>query len=155
MKKSLFLLTIAIMAITGFTVSSCADADEGESQSEWELRNTINGPEKRIYTIKDANGNWTDVYEAKIIYFSVKFSASNHNFTSKKAVFNEDGNLDEETQEVYTPSDNTAYTIKDNVIECTVDGKPYFRMTVKNVTNFIECELYFYNEDKAYEVTLG
>lgn len=155
MKRILFWATAVIMIALSITVTSCSDADEGETWNEWELRNTINGPERRIWTIETSNGEWMDVYEAKLIYFSVKFSASDHNFTSTKWNFDNNGNCDEATKEVYTSDDKTAYTIKDNVVECTVDGKPYFRMTVIKVTSFIECKLYFYKENRTYHVMLG
>ena len=62
----------------------------------------------------------------------------------------------EKAQRAKYPSDNTAYTIKNaSIIEATVDGKPYFRITLKEkVTSTMHCDLYFYNNNKTYEVKM-
>lgn len=85
----------------------------------------------------------------------MKFSASNHNFKSVRFYY-KNGEADETTREEYSSSDNTAYTIKDaSIIEATVDGKPYFRITLKEkVTSTMHCDLYFYNNNKTYEVKM-
>ena len=136
------------------TLTSCDDADDGESKGDWELRNTINGPAWRVFDVK-VNDTWTG--DGNIpFWFEVKFSASKHNFSSKLFYY-KDGEADESTREEYTSANNTAYTIKNaQIIEGTVGGKPYFRMTLKaKVTSELHCDLYFYNSNKTYEVKMS
>ena len=41
MRKSLFMLAAAIVVVMTAGMTSCADAEKGESWSDWELRNAI------------------------------------------------------------------------------------------------------------------
>lgn len=155
MKKFYLMAAVAMMAAMCMSVMSCADAEEGENSADWKLRNTINGPAWHVDMLKDSNGKWLRWEEALIFYFDVKFSASNHNFKSEKFYY-VDGMGDDTTRERYSEENNTAYAIKDaKIIEATVDGNPYFRITLhKEVTSSMECTLYFYKENKAYEVIM-
>ena len=143
-----------MMTAFSLTTTSCADADEGENWEEWILRNTINGPERRIHQVEIEKDKWVDAMEANIIYFEVKFSASNHNFRSTKWYYMAEGEADPATIDQYTTDNNTAYTIKDNVVECTVDGKPYFQMKVLESGYFMDCEIYFYKEQRKFHVKM-
>ena len=157
MKTKTF-INLFIMSVITFgaamTLTSCDDADDGESKGDWELRNTINGPAWRVFDVK-VNDTWTGD-ENIPFWFEVKFSASNHDFSSTKFYY-VDGESDESTREQYTSANKTAYTIKDaQVIEATVDGNPYFRITLKEkVTSQMHCDLYFYKEKKTYEVRMS
>ena len=121
--KKIWMLA-AILTICGATtvLTSCADADEGESKADYELRNTINGPAWRVHSVMKNDGTWSTGEDPAEFWFEVKFSAS----------------------------------IKDaSIIEATVDGKPYFRITLKEkVTSTMHCDLYFYNNNKTYEVKM-
>ena len=157
MKTKTF-INLFIMSVITFgaamTLTSCDDADDGENKGDWELRNTINGPAWRVFDVK-VNDTWTGD-ENIPFWFEVKFSASKHNFSSKLFYY-KDGEADESTREEYTSANNTAYTIKNaQIIEGTVGGKPYFRMTLKaKVTSELHCDLYFYNSNKTYEVKMS
>lgn len=158
MKQTLKLwMLAAILTICGATtvLTSCADADEGESKADYELRNTINGPAWRVYSVMKNDGTWSTDEDPAEFWFEVKFSASNHNFKSVRFYY-KNGEADETTREEYSSSDNTAYTIKDaSIIEATVDGKPYFRITLKEkVTSTMHCDIYFYNNNKTYELKM-
>ena len=155
MRKSRFMLAAAIVVVMTAGMTSCADAEKGESWSDWELRNAINGFPWHVDMIKDANGKWVRWEYSLTLYFEVKFSASNHNFSSRKFHYNKDGVSDEATKEEYSSS-STAYTIKDaKIIEGTVNGEPYFRITLsKKPSSSMECSLYFYRENKSYEVIM-
>ena len=158
MKQTLKLwMLAAILTICGATtvLTSCADADEGESKADYELRNTINGPAWRVHSVMKNDGTWSTGEDPAEFWFEVKFSASNHNFKSVRFYY-KNGEADETTREEYSSSDNTAYTIKNaSIIEATVDGKPYFRITLKEkVTSTMHCDLYFYNNNKTYEVKM-
>ena len=155
MRKFLFMAAAAIVIVMSAGMASCADADEGESWSDWELRNTINGFAWHADMLKDANGKWIRWENSLTLYFEVKFSASNHNFSSRKFHY-KDGVSDEATKEEYNSSNNTAFTIKDaKIIEGTVNGEPYFRITLHNKpTSSMECSLFFYRENKTYEVIM-
>ena len=150
--KTIWMILLGCIISTG--LAGCSDAEEGEKWGEWEIRNAISGAEKRILTIENEKGEWVDAIGEGIIYFSVKFSASPHTFASEKFYY-KDGEADETTREKYSAENNTAYTIKDKVVECTVDGKPYFRMTVIKVGYNIECQIYFYEEDRTFHAALG
>lgn len=156
MRKILFMASVAIVAIVSIFMVSCADAEEGESHDDWKLRNAINGLGWHVDMLKDANGNWVRWENASILYFYVKFSASNHNFESEKFYYDGEGNSDETTREVYKPANNTAYTITNaKVIEGTVGGQPYFRITLNKMPgSSMEGKLYFYKENKTYEVIM-
>lgn len=156
MRKILFKVTVAMMAIVSIFMVSCADAEEGESRDDWKLRNAINGFGWHVDMLKDANGNWVRWEDAGILYFYVKFSASNHNFESEKFYYKEDGNGDETTREEYKAVNNTAYVITNaTVIEGTVGGQPYFRITLNKMpASSMEGTLYFYKENKTYEVIM-
>lgn len=149
------MVATAIMISLSAAMTSCADAEEGESKGDWELRNAINGFGWHIEMLKDANNNWLRWEEATEIYFYVKFSASNHNFSSEKFYY-KDGLGDNSTREVYNANNNTAYTIKDaKIIEGTVAGEPYFRITLKKKPgSSMEGTLYFYREKKTFEVIM-
>lgn len=136
-------------------MTACADRDDGESNADYELRNTINGPAWHVNSVKKSDGTWTTDADPSEFYFEVKFSASNHNFKSERFYY-KNGESDESTREEYSSADNTAYTIKNaTVIEGTVDGQPYFRITLKEkVTSTMHCDLYFYNNNKSYEVMM-
>ena len=138
------------------TLTSCADREDGESNDSYVLRNTINGPAWRVVNVKKADGTWTGNEDLQPFWFEVKFSASKHNFQSEKFYYNEQGNSIESTREKYSSANNTAYDIKSaSIIEATVDGKPYFRITLKEkVTGIMHCDLYFYNENKTVEVRM-
>ena len=155
MKKLFGLVVVAIMTAMSMSLTSCADHEDGESKGDYELRNTINGFPWHVEMLKDNNGNWVSWYDAVLLKFEVKFSASKHNFQSEKFYY-KDGVADESTREVYDASNNTQYTIKNaNIIEGTVDGQKYFRITLhKKVTSSMECSLYFYKENKTYEVIM-
>lgn len=144
-----------VICCTAMVLNSCADADEGESKADYELRNTINGPAWRVYTVKKSDGTWTTDADPAEFWFEIKFSASKHNFKSERFYY-QDGVSDETTREEYSSADNTAYTIKDaSIIEGTVDGQPYFRITLKEkVTSTMHCDLHFYNDNKTYEVKM-
>lgn len=156
MKTKTF-INLFIMSVITFgaalTLTSCDDADEGESKADWELRNTINGPAWRVYSVNQ-NGSWTGDLDTPF-WFEVKFSASHHDFKSTKFYY-VNGESDESTREEYSSANKTAYTIKNaQIIEATVDGKPYFRITLKEkVTSQMHCDLYFYKEAKTYEVKM-
>ena len=155
MRKLLFMAAAAIAVVMSAWMVSCADAKEGESKADWELRNSISGLGWHVDMLKDANGNWVRWENSLTLYFEVKFSASNQNFSSRKFYYNKDGDSDEATKEEYSSS-NTAYTIKDaKIIEGTVNGEPYFRITLnKKPASSMECSLYFYRENKTYEVIM-
>lgn len=155
MKKVLMMVAFAIMSAMSLSLTSCDEREEGESSDDWVLRNTINGPSWHVYMIKDGNGNWVRWEDAATLYFNVKFSASKHNFKSEKYYY-KNGEWDESTREQYSDSNNTLYAIKDaKIIEGTVDGKPYFRITLhKEVSSTMECSLYFYKENKTFEVRM-
>ena len=155
MRKILFAIAVVIVAVMSAGLVSCADAEKGESWSDWELRNSINGFGWHVDMLKDANGNWVRWENSVTLYFEVKFSASNHNFSSRKFYYNKEGVSDEATREEYS-SDKTAYTIKEaKIIEGTVNGEPYFRITLnKKPSSSMEGSLYFYREDKTYEVIM-
>ena len=150
--KTIWMILLGCIISTG--LAGCSDAEEGEKWGEWEIRNAISGAEKRILTIENEKGEWVDAIGEGIIYFSVKFSASPHTFASEKFYY-KDGEADETTRENYSAENNTAYSVKDKVVECTVDGKPYFRMTVIKVGYNIECQIYFYKEDRTFHAALG
>ena len=154
MRRLLYMAATAIVVVMTMGMVSCADAEEGESKADWELRNTINGFPWHVDMIKDANGNWVRWEYSLSLYFEVKFSATNHNFSSRKFYY-KDGVSDETTKEEYSSS-NTAYTIKDaKIIEGVVNGEPYFRITLnKKPTSSMECLLYFYRENKTFEVIM-
>ena len=145
-----------MMCATAVSLTSCADREDGESNASYELRNTINGPAWRVWNVKKADGTWTGNTDFQPLWFEVKFSASKHNFQSDKFYYDENGNGIAATQEKYTSANNTAYDIKSaSVIEGTVDGKPYFRITLKEkVTGVMHCDLYFYKENKTFEVKM-
>ena len=156
MKKILLLLAAIMMTAMSMGLSSCAEKEEGEDDADWVLRNTINGPAWHVDQIKNSDGPWSTWSDASLFYFWVKFSASNHNFNSEKFYY-VDGEADETTREVYNSStDNTAYTIRNaKIIEGTVNGEPYFRISLtQKVTSVMECTLYFYKENKTYEVRM-
>ena len=85
MKTKTF-INLFIMSVITFgaamTLTSCDDADDGENKGDWELRNTINGPAWRVFDVK-VNDTWTGD-ENIPFWFEVKFSASNHDFSSTK-----------------------------------------------------------------------
>ena len=75
MKKILTWMIAAILTCGATTVlTSCADADEGESKADYELRNTINGLAWRVYTLKKNDGTWTTDEDPAEFWFEVKFS---------------------------------------------------------------------------------
>ena len=146
---------LILACIVSVGIMSCADKEDGESWDDWELRNTINGMPWHVDKIKDANGNWKSWSDASLFWFEVKFSASNHNFNSEKFYYN-DGVADESTREKYDSSNNTAYTISGKTIEATVDGTKYFRIVLnEKVTSLMKCSLYFYKENKTFEVIMS
>ena len=155
MKRILMMAATAMMVAISLTLAGCADADEGENKDDWELRNTINGPTWHVDKLKGPKGDWVDWAEANAFYFEVKFSASNHNFKSEKFYYKE-YMKDDSTYESYGSADNTAFTIKDaKIIEATVNGESYFRITLhKKVTSTMECSLYFYRENRTFEVIM-
>ena len=151
MMKSKLIWMLFFACIMGMGITSCADKEEGESDEDWELRNTINGPAWRVYMVKDASGNWIDSLP---LWFEVKFSASKHNFKSEKFYY-VNGIGDDATRETYKESDNTQYTISGNVIEGTVNNNKYFRITLSDkVTYEMKGTLYFYKENKSFEVLM-
>ena len=157
MKKYLTMAAVALIAVIGLVATSCDDKEEGETWEDWGLRNTINGPAWHVDMLKNANGSWDRWENVGILYFNVKFSASNHNFSSEKFYYDENGEADETTREKYSSSDNTAYTITDGkIVEGTVGGQPYFRLTItKKPSSTMEGTLHFYRENKTYEVIMS
>lgn len=75
--------------------------------------------------LKDTDNNWVRWEESTTTYFYVKFSASNHNFSSEKFYY-KDGLGNDSTREVYNFNNNTVYTIKDaQIIEGIVAGESH------------------------------
>ena len=156
MKKSILWMFAAIMLVCGLAITtSCADKEDGESNSEWKLRNSISGTGWSTYSVKLDDGTWNS--EKKPLLFDIKFSASNKNFKCDKVYTNEEGDADETTREIYKYSDETAYTIKKNVIEGTVgaDKTPYFKMEVYGeVSSELHCKITFYKDNKTFEIKM-
>ena len=155
MKKVLMMVVVAMMTAMSMSLTSCAEQEEGESNEDWILRNVINGPAWHVDMILDDNGRWVRWEDAELFNFNVKFSASKHNYKAEKFYY-KDGVADESTREKYDSNDNTLYAIKDaKIIEGMVDGKHFFRITLhKEVSSIMECSLYFYKENKTYEVRM-
>lgn len=165
MKKILMMAAIALMTALSMSVTSCADAEEGESWGDWDFRNYINCTkytEWSLYKVMDAKGNWVEPENVAFPKFNVQFFASDHNFHSTKATWIEDDVLglvvDESSIEEYTPSDNTAFTVdsKKLTIEGTVGGTKYFSIVLdeKPGSSFMKGKLHFYKENKTYNVQL-
>jgi len=161
---SAWALLLACMVSMGMT--SCVEAEDGESWGDWEFRDAINCgkfTEWSLYKVKDANGEWGEPYRADVPIFRVQFFSSNHNFHSTKGTWiwveSEGGWIaDESTMEEYKPADNTAFTVdsKTKTIEATVDGVKYFRIVLdKEPTSLMEGKLHFYKENKTFEVILS
>jgi hypothetical protein len=155
MKKVLMMVTVAMMTAMSMSLTSCAEQEEGESNEDWILRNVINGAAWHVDMIQNSDGSWVRWEDAALFNFNVKFSASKHNFKAEKFYY-KDGVADESTREKYDENDNTLYAIKDaKIIEGMVDGKNFFRITLhKEVSSVMECSLYFYKENKTYEVKM-
>ncbi|MBO6216472.1 MAG: hypothetical protein J6N73_02335 [Prevotella sp.] len=62
MKTKTF-INLFIMSVITFgaamALCSCDSKDDGESSADWELRNTINGPQWYVITVKNTGGTWT------------------------------------------------------------------------------------------------
>ena len=153
MKKSILWLFAAIMLVGGLTVTtSCADKEDGEKNSDYVLRNSINGTGWSISSVKQEDGTWT---EDSPLCFNIKFSASNKNFKCAKFFYDENGNADESTREEYKYSDGTAYTIKNAVVEATVKEYKFFRMEIiGSVDSELHCKVFFYKDNKTVELRM-
>lgn len=148
-KTTLWTLAVLLTVFaTGMSLTGCSDHEDGESNDEYVLRNALNGPSWKVYSVLE-DGAWNT---SPNFYFEVRFSASNKNFKSEKWMF-ENGYSILDTKESYSFSDPTAYTISGNKVEATVGGQPYFRMEVLGEVSYtMHCKLYFYNTDETYEV---
>lgn len=154
MKKILFFAAAAFVALVSVTMVGCADVDEGESWSDYALRNSISGSAWHVEKVKDAKGNWVTWDQFSTFYFAVKFNADSHNFESEMFDLNPEGHVFESSRVKYNAMNNTAFTIKDaKIIEGTVSGQPYFRITLsKKPLYSMEGTLFFYKENRSYEV---
>lgn len=165
MKKKLFMAITALLLVCGIATvtTSCDDKDDNESNSEWQLRNSINGVGWSTKSVM-VNGNWiTDsepAFYSNALNFDIKFSASNRNFKCWKYYYKKGANegeyeADEAYRETYTYSDGTAYTIKGNVVEGTVNGDPYFKMEVlEKPASSLHCKITFYKENRTFEISM-
>ena len=165
MKKKIFMALAALLMVCGLATvtSSCDDKDDNETNSEWNLRNSINGVGWSTSSVM-VNGSWVNdsdpAFFANALHFDIKFSASNRNFKCSKYYYKKGANegeyeADEAYQETYAYSDNTAYTIKGKVVEGTVDGNPYFKMEVlENPSSTLHCKITFYKENKTFEISM-
>ena len=154
MKKNFFMAMAAILLICSMStvITGCADKEDGESNSEWVLRNEINGVGWSAKTIKLSDGTWS---EELPFYFDIKFSASNKNFKCSKVCYDSEGNVDKSNSEKYEYKDGTAYTIKGNIVEGTVAGNPFFKMEVlEKPTSSLHCKITFYKDNKTYEISM-
>lgn len=155
MKTKTFIKLFLTLVVCGTALAfaSCADAEDGEGKADWELRNTISGPAWRVHSVKQ-NDTWINEVDLPF-WFEVKFSAHHHDFKSTKFYY-KDGESDESTREEFSSANKTSYVIKSaKEIEATVDGKPYFRITLKEkVSSTMHCDIFFYNENKTYEVKM-
>lgn len=168
MKKYMKMTWALLLALfTGMSMSGCADAEDGESWGDWEFRNDINCAKFAEWSIDQVkiDGEWVDPARGDVPFFGVQFFASDHNFHSRKwswtwkEIMGEEGWVsDDATLEEYKPADNTAFTVdsKTLTIEGTVANEKYFRIVLDKKIDgpFMEGKLYFYREDKTYEVRL-
>ena len=157
----------ALMFVCGLATvtTSCDDKDDNETNSEWKLRNSINGVGWCAKAVM-VNGTWIndsdpEFYE-KGICFNIKFSASNRNFKCWKYYWTPREGVEgeyvaiESTREEYGYSDGTAYTIKGKVVEGTVNGNPFFKMEVlEKPTSDLHCKVTFYKENKTLELSMA
>ena len=165
--KSLIRLSCAMLlaCVIGVCMSGCAEAEEGESWGDWEFRNAISNSKWtswHIIQIKDENGNWVNQDDNTILYFDIQFFVNDHNFHSTKFYWTQDKDegwiSDDATREEYKPSNNTAFTIdsKNLIIEGTIGEEKYFRFNLnKKVEGSMEGKLYFYRDNKTYEVIMS
>ena len=169
MIKNVIKLSWALLlaCFVGLGMASCADPEEGESWGDWEFRNDINCAKFSEWSIEQVkiDGEWVDAAREDVPFFAVQFFAKTHDFNSRKWswAWQEIGGdwgwvRDDATLEEYKQADNTAFTVdsKTLTIEGTVDGEKYFRIVLdkKIESPFMQGKLYFYKEDKTYEVLL-
>ena len=151
MKTKTF-INLFIMSVITFgaamTLTSCDDADDGESKGDWELRNTINGPQWYVITVKNTGGTWTGEGELPF-WFEVKFSASKHNFSSKLFYY-KDGAIEWMTKGAAADRINVVYLDGSwfgvrTIAFCkspAYDGGPLAASkAAMNVKNYAICEL--------------
>ncbi len=167
MKKKILMAMAALMLVCGLATltTSCDDKDDNETNSEWQLRNSINGVGWSTKSVK-VNGAWIpdsdEAYYAHGLAFDIKFSASNRNFKCVKYYYSEkEGTTEKEyepaagSREEYGYSDGTAYTISGKVVEGTVNGTPFFKMEVlEEPKSDLHCKLTFYKDNRTFEVNM-
>ena len=167
MRKKIFMAIAAVMFLCGLATvtTSCDEKDENETNSEWMLRNSINGVGWSAKRVK-VNGNWisddSEEYYAHGLAFDIKFSASNRNFKCTKYYYLEKEGADpkeyiadEFSRESYTYGDGTAYTIKGQVVEATVSGNPFFKMEVlEEPKSTLHCIVTFYKDNRSFEIEM-
>ncbi len=158
---------LLLACVVSVGVTSCADAEEGESWGDWEFRNDINCTKFTEWSVNQVkiDGKWVDPAREDVPFFSVQFFAKDHNFHSKKwswtwkEIGGEGGWVsDDATIEEYKPANNTAFTVdsKTLTIEGTVAGEKYFRIVLdkKIEGSCMQDKLHFYKENKTYDVMM-
>ena len=158
---------LLLACFVGLVMNSCVDAEDGESWGDWEFRNVINCSKYTEWSMEKVkiDGEWVDAAREDVPYFAVQFFAKDHNFHSQKwswtwkEIGGEGGLVsDDATTEEYKPADNTAFTVdsKTLTIEGTVAGEKYFRFVLDEKIDgpYMQGKLYFYKEDKTYEVLM-
>ena len=126
------------------------------------MRNSINGTGWSIYDVLLEDGTWVSEHapEEEVflpLYFQIKFSASNKNFDKfQKYYYDSNGMKDNVSEEKYKKSDNTAFTIKDGVVEGTADGTQVFKMQIKGeVASVLHCIITFYSDNRTFEIKMN
>lgn len=156
MKATWLLLMFVSFLIGGLT--SCADREDGEDNETYKMRNSINGPAWRIYSIK-IDGKWyyafnEDLSLSSPMWFEVKFSASKKTYDSEKFYYDNNGVSIESTRQKYN---NAPYTIdKKQVVAYTDDSMntKYFTLNIVSCDSELKGSVTFHDENKTYEVIM-
>lgn len=160
MKMHWMLLLFSGIFCLGMT--SCADAEDGESKDDWDIRNALSTGIGSWQTGEvKIDGVWYEdpldgLTNPSPLYFTVKFSASKKTFESRKFYYKDGGEMDRVADESTSQSYKGTYTLENRVLVATREnGEKYFSMSIlEKPSSVLHANVTFHDVNKTYEMKL-
>lgn len=155
MKKKNFIWTLllSIFCISAFT--SCVSKSSDESNETYETRQSLILYKWETARVKLSDGTWNEFPMTVGRYCKINF----HDRTDGKA---DNESKFEITQQISTDGKQTeskeyqgTYTVDGKYVEALVDGKPHFRLNIKEIkSGTLSGTITFVNENLTFEVEM-
>lgn len=155
MRKKNFICTLLLSIFCISVLTSCVSKSSDESNETYETRKNLIMYKWETARVQLADGTWNDFPMTVGRYCKINF----HDRTDGKA---DNESKFEITQQISTDAKETAekkyhgiYTVDGKYVEALVDGKPHFRLNIKEFNGgTLTGTITFVNDNLTFEVEM-